>query len=63
MANVNSIEYVSYQIEIKREMELLHKKLLENNYSQALEHSLNVLVEAKLLTNSIKTWIKEDTND
>jgi hypothetical protein len=63
MENVNTVEFVSYQLELKKEMALLHTAILRNDFKSAWEHSVNMQVEAKLLTNAISTWIKEHKDD
>jgi hypothetical protein len=60
MTKNNVVEYVSYQLELKKEMRLMHEAMTRKNYEQALEHCLNMQVEVKLLTNAVSTWIKDE---
>jgi hypothetical protein len=59
MENVKAVEYVGYQLELKKEMRLMHGALIRKDYKQALEHCLNMQVEAKMLTNAVSTWVKD----
>lgn len=59
MENAKTVEYVSYQLELKKEMKLAQEALAHNDYKQAMEHCINMQVEVKMLTNAVSTWIKE----
>jgi hypothetical protein len=59
MENVKAVEYVSYQLELKKEMRLMHEALVRKDYKQAMEHCLNMQVEVKMLTNAVRTWTEE----
>jgi hypothetical protein len=59
MENAKTVEYVSYQLELKREMKLAQEALTRSDYRQAMEHCINMQVEVKMLTNAVSTWIKE----
>jgi hypothetical protein len=59
MENVKPVEYVGYQLELEKETQLMHEAMTRKNYEQALEHCLNMQVEAKMLANAVSTWIKE----
>jgi hypothetical protein len=50
---------VSYQLELKKEMRLMHEALVRKDYKQAMEHCLNMQVEVKMLTNAVRTWTEE----
>jgi len=63
MVNAKAVEYVSYQIELKKEMALAQKALVRGDYKQAMEHCLNMQVEVKMLTNAVQTWIQENEHD
>jgi len=59
MENAKAVEYVSYQLELGKETQLMHNALVRQDYKQALEHCLNMQVEVKMLTNAVRTWIKD----
>jgi hypothetical protein len=59
MENAKTVEYVSYQLELRKETQLMHDALTRKDYKQALEHCLNMQVEVKMLTNAVSTWIKD----
>ena len=59
MENVKPVEYVGYQLELEKETQLMHEAMTRKNYKQALEHCMNMQVEVKLLTNAVRSWIKE----
>jgi len=59
MENAKTVEYVSYQLELKKEMKLAQEALAHNDYKQAMEHCINMQVEVKMLSNAVSTWIKE----
>jgi hypothetical protein len=60
MENVKAVEYVGYQLELKKETRLMHEAMVRKDYQQALEHCINMQVEVKLLTNAIRSWNKEN---
>jgi hypothetical protein len=60
MENAKPIEYVGYQLELEKETQLMHEAMTHKNYEQALEHCMNMQVEVKLLTNAVRSWIKEN---
>lgn len=59
MENAKAVEYVGYQLELRKEMQLMHEALTRKDYTQALEHCVNMQVEVKLLTNAVRSWTKE----
>ena len=58
MENVKVVEYVSYQLELKKEMALAQKALINGDYKKAMDHCINMQVEVKMLSNAVSTWIK-----
>lgn len=58
MENVKAVEYVSYQLELKKEMALAQQALIHGDYKKAMEHCINMQVEVKMLSNAVSTWIK-----
>lgn len=60
MENAKAVEYVGYQLELRKETQLMHEAMTRKNYEQALEHCMNMQVEVKLLTNAVRSWIKEN---
>ena len=61
MENAKAVEYVGYQLELRKEMQLMHEAMTRKDYAQAMEHCINMQVEVKLLTNAVRSWIKEKT--
>jgi len=60
MENAKAVEYVGYQLELRKETQLMHEAMTRRDYVQALEHCMNMQVEVKLLTNAVRSWIKEN---
>lgn len=56
MENAKAVEYVGFQLELKKETRLMHEALVRKDYKQALEHCINMQVEVKLLTNAVRSW-------
>jgi hypothetical protein len=63
MANAKALEYVSYQLELNKEMVLAQQALSKGEYEKAMDHCINMQVEVKMLSNAISTWVKEKTYD
>ena len=59
MENAKAVEYVSYQLELRKETQLMHEALTRKDYKQAMEHCLNMQVEVKMLANAVSTWLKD----
>jgi hypothetical protein len=56
------IDYAEHQIKIKQIIQESNKELLKNNFHEAHEIAMSLIVEAKLYANSIKYMIRDDSD-